>query len=120
MKIRFEVARSRSYYWPWFVKRAKKSGSYRVVGTSHIVTLDNTADAIQVWAVIRSWKGVVVAVNDEPMSSMRFNWIMWKIEMQPVRTAAMLQGVIDRAAKRRDFGEDEGRWRMGMGPDPRA
>jgi hypothetical protein len=121
VRIRFEVARSRSYYWPWFVKLAKRALHYKVEGKNpecHVVEVATSSAALDLWRVIRSWKGVSIQVNGEPMSTLRFSWIMWKLEQAPQRTAAMLQQIIESKAQERGRGDDEQRWRMGFGPRP--
>lgn len=122
MRIRFEVSRGRSLYWPEFLRRAKKHGKHRQrrgAGVElHVVEFKTVEAALEVWQVTRSWKGVSYLVDGAMIPPIKFNHLMRAHLFRDVRVKDMLQEIIVRKAKertRRDAGEN---WRMGLGPDP--
>ena len=122
MKIRFEVARGRSFYWPHFVQRAKKHASYAVSMDGpvemHSVEVHSTEAAIDIWQVTRSWKGLTIYVDGKVMGTQAFSFAMHNLLRAPQRTSERLRGIIEQAAKKRDRDEASKRRRQGLGPDP--
>lgn len=122
MKIRFEVSRGRSFYWPEFVRRAKKHGRHRqrvVAGVElHVVEFKTVDAALEVWQVTRSWKAVSYTVNGVVVPPIKFHHQMRAHLFRDVRVKDMLQEIIVRKAKERGRREAGENWRMGLGPDP--
>lgn len=121
MRIRFEVAARKTWGFPYFVARAKKYGTHRIKKTggldTHVVEVKTTEQANAVWNYIRSWVAVAVFVDGKEMDRSEFARAMLQHRMSIGRTKQMLDDVLKRAQSRR--GDDDGRWRMGLGPDPR-
>ena len=117
MKIRFEVAQSRSFFWPHFIRRAKKCGTILEEDGLHIIEVDGLDAALGLWQLARSWKAVWYYVDGREVGQARFNEVMRRHQFRDLSVGDMLRGVIEESEKRRQFHEGDARWRMGLGPD---
>ena len=65
--IRFDVAKSRSRAWPWFVRRAKRCAAHRVSTVDgievHTVHISRTTDLQAIRKTIESWKQVDIYLD---------------------------------------------------------
>lgn len=121
MKLRFEVAQRKTWSWPYFLKEARKCAAYRIEGKrtkapTHVVEYDSLESALKTWNVIQGWKAIWVYVNDRAWTPLMFKMQVWKYQRAPLAAKQMLNEVIENAARKRARGDDEGRWRMGLGP----
>lgn len=118
MKIRFEVAPRSNFAWPYFLARAQKHGSLRSTRLLCTVTVSTMDAAVEVWQCTRSWKAVTYYVDGHLVGSFRFNELMRNYQFRDLKRKWMLDDVIKKMNDRRDNGEAQARWRMGLGPDP--
>jgi hypothetical protein len=120
MTIRFEVAPRKTYFWKHFVARAKKRGRHRVDRTGlHVVVCKTIDAALEIWQVTRSWTAVWYYVDGRVVGKARFKDMMHDHQFRDQKVRDMLQDVLDKHHRGRGRGDDEGRWRMGLGPDPK-
>ena len=121
-KIRFEVAARKTYFWPYFLERAKKHGRHSVKKSEevefHIVEFDDMENAVEVWQCTRSWKAVSYYVAGHLMPQAKFNHFMNQFVFRDVRSKWMLDDIIKKTDHDRERKEGEKRWRMGLGPEP--
>jgi hypothetical protein len=121
-KIRFEVAARKTYYWPFFLQRAKKHGRHRVEKSDglelHIVDVEDMEGAVEVWQCTRSWKAVSYYVSGKAVPQAKFNHIMNQFVFRDVHAKWMLEDIIKTASAKKAREDDDKRWRMGLGPEP--
>ena len=123
--IRFEVAARKSWSWPHFLKmvRQLKKKRYKVTdkGTkteTHVVEVYDMESAVKVWQSVRSWVAVVCYLDGAFLPAMRLNAAMHGYVNRDLKQKWMLDGIIKKAQDKRDRGDDDARWRMGLGPRP--
>jgi hypothetical protein len=67
---RVEVGASRSHAWPWFVRLAKRFGTYKVSSEDgleiHSIETRSHGDLCAIYEIIRSWKGWAFYVDGRP------------------------------------------------------
>lgn len=76
MKVRFEVLKvRRSTLFDWFVKQAQTFKTYRITISEgqevHSVEVAIYEEVKRIWELIKGWKGVLIYMNDKPVSAHR-------------------------------------------------
>lgn len=119
MRIRIEVAHRKTWGWKYFVQRARASGRYvaRRDGL-HVFTAASMDAALEVWQVVRGWRGVWYRVDGQVVGAQRFDEFMRRYQFRDVSQRWMLSEILEKAEARRGHDETWRRWRMGFGPRP--
>lgn len=122
MRFRFEVGRARSSTWGMFVRLAKRQERYRLdqdedAGEVHVIETDDVETALALWSYVARWRGVVYYFDNRLASRTHMARIMWDLRERGGKVAAMLHGILGKAAASRERREQERRWRMGLGPE---
>lgn len=84
LKIRIEIAKTRSSRWPLFLQRTKMVQSYSVSsptnGEIHTIESTDWEDLRIVWNFIKSWNNVNIWINDRLISKQLAGAYVWREE----------------------------------------
>jgi len=125
VKIRLEVAFRKTYFWKFFLERAKRFGWYRKRTSCgvelHVVDLADEDKALEVWQCVKNWKAVTAYVDGKLVPHPKFYRLMYDVAHREQKTKWMLDQVLYKKAQERERAALERRWRMGLdGPEPQA